>query len=142
MSLPAPHPGLVISYSYLWANEHRRGQEEGLKNRPCAIVVARQTIHDQTVATVVPITHTPPGENDWAIELPAVTKKRLGLDDQRSWIILDETNDFIWPGPDLRPIKPGKFAYGTLPPTLFRQMRDLILKAHHARQLDRIKRSE
>lgn len=44
MSLPAPRPGLVISYAYLWAREHGRGAEEGLKDRPYAIVAARQVI--------------------------------------------------------------------------------------------------
>jgi tryptophan synthase beta subunit len=44
MSLPTPYPGLVISYSYLWATEHNKGAEEGVKARPCAILVARQVI--------------------------------------------------------------------------------------------------
>ena len=44
MSLPKPRPGLVISYAYLWAGEYGRGAEEGLKDRPCAIIAARQVI--------------------------------------------------------------------------------------------------
>ena len=36
------------------------------------------------------------------IELPQQTKTRLGLDDERSWVIVSEANDFAWPGPDLR----------------------------------------
>ena len=40
MSLPAPQPGLVIRYSYLWAEDASKGQEEGEKDRPAAIVVA------------------------------------------------------------------------------------------------------
>lgn len=43
MSLPAPQPGLVICYSFLWSHEHRRGQEEGRKDRPCVIVLAVAT---------------------------------------------------------------------------------------------------
>jgi hypothetical protein len=31
-------------------------------------------------------------------------KRHLGLDGERSWIVLDEINDFIWPGHDLRPV--------------------------------------
>ncbi|MCB1970331.1 MAG: type II toxin-antitoxin system PemK/MazF family toxin [Geminicoccaceae bacterium] len=142
MSLPVPHPGLVISYSYLWADEHRRGQEEGRKDRPCAIVVARQTAGGETVATVVPVTHTPPHDPASALELPASIKKHLGLDDERSWIILDEVNDFFWPGPDLRPVEPGKIAYGVLPPGFFRKMRDLLLKIHAKRKLALVRRSE
>ncbi|MCB1832781.1 MAG: type II toxin-antitoxin system PemK/MazF family toxin [Geminicoccaceae bacterium] len=142
MSLPVPHPGLVISYSYLWANKHRRGQEEGRKDRPCAIVVARQTAGGETVTTVVPVTHTPPHDPASALELPASIKKHLGLDDERSWIILDEVNDFFWPGPDLRPVEPGKIAYGVLPPGFFRKMRDLLLKIHAKRKLALVRRSE
>jgi hypothetical protein len=41
MALPEPAPGLVICYSYLWHDERRRGVDEGRKDRPCAIVVAR-----------------------------------------------------------------------------------------------------
>ena len=37
--LPRPVPGLVVRYSYLWLDEHRRGREEGVKDRPCAIVL-------------------------------------------------------------------------------------------------------
>lgn len=62
MSLPPPRPGLVIAYAYLWAREHRRGLEEGQKDRPCAIVAARQVIERREVVTVVPITHTPPSD--------------------------------------------------------------------------------
>ena len=42
MPVPTPHPGLVISYSYLWVGEHSHGAEEGRKDRPCAIVLRRQ----------------------------------------------------------------------------------------------------
>jgi hypothetical protein len=37
--LPRPEPGLVLSYSYLWHTEHEEGREEGVKDRPCVIVV-------------------------------------------------------------------------------------------------------
>jgi hypothetical protein len=52
------------------------------------------------------------------IELSQTT---LGLDGERSWIILDDFNDFIWPGYDLRlvPGKSGRYDYGLLPPVLF-----------------------
>lgn len=39
MSLPEPHPGLVIRYAYPWKREFDEGHEEGSKDRPCAIVV-------------------------------------------------------------------------------------------------------
>ena len=51
-------------------------------------------------------------------------KRHLALDDARSWIILDEINEFTWPGFDLRPIPPSRdrFTYGYLPPILFNRM--------------------
>src|SRR5271157_462561 len=45
------------------------------------------------------------------VEIPGVTKSRLGLDDGRSWIVVSEANRFCWPGVDLQPI-PGKGSYG------------------------------
>jgi len=44
--LPAPVPGLVIRYSYLWHSEHLAGREEGEKDRPCAIVAALRPADD------------------------------------------------------------------------------------------------
>ena len=41
---------------------------------------------------MVPVTHSPPADPTTAIEIPAVTKARLGLDAQRSWIICNEAN--------------------------------------------------
>jgi 4a-hydroxytetrahydrobiopterin dehydratase len=75
------------------------------------------------LVTVAPITHSLPSEPDCAIEIPPRVKARLGLDDARSWIVLDEVNRFIWPGYDLRPVPgaPGQFAYGFIPPKLYDQ---------------------
>jgi hypothetical protein len=129
MALPEPVPGLVIGYAYLWRHEKLRGQEEGLKNRPCVIVLAVESTEGQTVVTVAPITHTPPVHEGIAIELPAETKRRLGLDQERSWIIAADLNRFIWPGVDLRPVQVGarSYAYGMLPANLYRHLRDIVL---------------
>lgn len=120
MSLSAPEPGLVIRYSYLWRDEARRGQEEGAKDRPCVVVLAVQTSDAGTTVLVAPITHTPPREAAAAIALPLAVKRRLGLDEARSWVITDDVNAFTWPGPDLRPVSGGesRFAYGRLPAAL------------------------
>ena len=40
MTLPKPGNGLVVWYNYLWLREHREGREEGIKDRPCAIILA------------------------------------------------------------------------------------------------------
>jgi hypothetical protein len=122
MPFPEPRPGLVLSYAYLWHREHRAGQEEGRKDRPCVIVVAvRDTQEGPLIARVVPITHNIPDNVDAAIELPLAVKRHLGLDDARSWIILDEINEFAWPGFDLRPVQRtyDRYDFGSLPPRLF-----------------------
>jgi hypothetical protein len=119
---PEPQLGLVISYAYLWHHEHRTGREEGLKNRPCVIVLAVQRPDGGTpFVSVVPVTHSPPNDHSAGLELPMAVKLHLGLDAERSWIILDELNEFTWPGFDLRPIplSRGRFTYGFLPPRLF-----------------------
>lgn len=121
MPIPAPQPGLVIRYSYLWRDEARRGQEEGAKDRPCAVILTVQGEDDHTDVAVLPIMHTPPRASDDAIEIPSATKRRLGLDDAPSWIVTTEANIFAWPGPDVRPARSdGEYAYGYLPAGLTR----------------------
>lgn len=73
---------------------------------------------------VVPITHSAPRDLNVAIEIPLAVKTHLGLDSERSWVILDELNEFAWPGFDLRPIKgdDGRIDYGFLPPKLFQRL--------------------
>jgi hypothetical protein len=145
VSLPTPLPGLVISYSYLWAREHKKGADEGLKTRPCAIVAARQVIEGREVVTVVPITHSPPADPTDAVAMPAALKAHLGLDDAPSWIMVTETNDFLWPGPDLRPVpgsQPTRFDYGMLPPRFFVHIRDQILRVHLERKLSQVARTD
>lgn len=126
MTFPTPTPGLVIRYSYLWRSEHLRGQEEGVKDRPCAVLLALTDDEGEQKVIVLPVTHTPPNDAAHGVEIPAATKRRLGLDDARSWIIVTESNRFTWPGPDLRPATPGDpatVAYGLLPKALFDEIR-------------------
>ena len=123
---------MVIRYSYLWEREAQLGQEEGVKDRPCAIVAAIKTEKTgETRVLVLPITHTAPLPTTPAIEISAKVKQRLKLDEARSWIILSEWNEFIWPGPDLRRLPGGDDAtvvYGMLPPKLFAKIRNEVLK--------------
>jgi len=125
MAFPKPEPGLVIAYSYLWSEEAEQGHAEGSKTRPCAIVVAQVLEEGKAPrAVVAPITHSPPANPDLALELPAAVRRHLGLDEERSWIILDDFNVFAWPGFDLRTDpKTGRCDYGFLPPAFFEQMR-------------------
>ena len=145
MPLPTPELGLVVSYAYLWNSEFEEGQEEGVKDRPCALVLSSQNEGGNTVVAVVPVTHTPPERPEEAVEIPAVVKRRLGLDEARSWIVVSEINRFIWPGPDLRPVsraEPERFEYGFLPPSLFRQVLDKFEVTVAARRLRTVPRTE
>lgn len=118
MTFPEPKPGQVIRYSYLWKREYDKHQEEGVKDRPSAVIMVTKNDEDEKLVTVLPITHTPPPDSNLAIEIPQQTKQRLGLDDERSWIVLSEANRFAWPGPDLRIARtgePSSVVYGYLP---------------------------
>lgn len=145
MRIPEPRAGLVIRYSYLWHGEHASGRDEGMKERPCAIVLSVVAEGGKRRVLVAPVTHTPPERADEAIEIPAVTKARLGLDADRSWIVITEVNRFDWPGPDLRPV-PGKdistAIYGALPPDFFARLRKAIVARYMQRKLRTVPRSE
>lgn len=145
MPLPHPVPGLVIRYAYLWQAEHQRGQEEGIKDRPCAVILVTTSDEGDQVVTVLPVTHTPPSDPALAVEIPHPTKRRLGLDDERSWIVLTEANRFVWPGPDLRVVNPGDLAsvaYGLLPRALFKEVAGKFLEVLKARRAGVIPRTE
>ena len=130
MPFPKPVQGLVIRYSYLWRAEHRRGQEEGVKDRPCAVILVTTAKDGREIVTVLPVTHSPPSSDTPAVEIPYETKQRLGLDSERSWVVLTEANRFAWPGPDLRPVpieNLGSVAYGILPYNLAEEIREKFM---------------
>jgi hypothetical protein len=137
-----PQPGQVIRYAYLWWNEARIGREDGAKDRPCGIVLTRVTKAGYTVAYVLPITHTPPLRDEHGIEIPQATKRRLGLDAERSWIVTTELNQFTWPGPDIRPTASGEYLYGYLPEKLMRLALEQVKKHARDKQLKAVTRSE
>jgi mRNA-degrading endonuclease toxin of MazEF toxin-antitoxin module len=135
---------MVICYSYLWAHEHSRGRDEGVKDRPCVIVLASENMAgDATIVTVAPVTHTQPQNLTAAIELPASIKSALKLDHARSWIILDQVNRFFWPGHDLRPVRSNKpgFVYGFIPPNLLVKVGSEIKRLVQLRKISVIPRS-
>jgi hypothetical protein len=145
VSFPEPYAGLVIRYSYLWKREYEQGREEGVKDRPCAVVLVVTDDDGEKDVLVIPITHTPPPDPNSAVEIPIETKRRLGLDAERSWIVVTEANEFVWPGPDLRPL-PGRdastVAYGPLPPRLFAQVRNKFLERDRTEKSARVARTE
>jgi hypothetical protein len=127
LALPkTPFPGMVVRYSFLWSNAARAGETEGRKDRPCVIVTAvRRTPDGRFRIRVLPITHRP-SEPARSIAIPPNVRRHLGLDADASWIVLDEVNEFSWPGVDLRPVsrlKPGVWTFGVLPTEIFDEIR-------------------
>ena len=144
MALPKPHDGLVIRYGYLWHWQHKQGQEEG-KDRPCMILrFFEKPDTGERRAIVLPISHTAPDQQRYqeGIKLPAETNRRLGLDDEQSWLIVSESNRFTWPGPDVRPVDANRDAYGPMPPGLYAKSRDRYLERARARQTRTVERTD
>jgi hypothetical protein len=142
LKLAFPRPGEVIRYSYLWHSEAERGREEGSKDRPCVVMVAN--VQTRRV-WVLPVTHAWPGPGDSGVELPADSKRRLGLDDEASWIAATELNEFAWPGPDLRQVPnklPKTCSYGLLPGALYEKLRGLLVHQINAELLRTVSRTQ
>jgi hypothetical protein len=143
VAFPRPVAGLVIRYAYLWRADRLMGREEGIKDRPCTVILSVRNDEGDEIVTVLPITHSPPADPGIALEIPPATKARLGLDGERSWIVLTEANRFVWPGPDLRPVIAGdsqSVAYGLLPRAFYELLRArfiAVLKAGKARLAER-----
>ncbi len=71
--------------------------------------------------TVLPVTHRQPDDPAAAVEIPRAIKKHLSLDDERSWVIVSEGDQFVWPGHDLRKVRnTDQYDYGYLPPRFFK----------------------
>jgi hypothetical protein len=143
--LPRPELGLVIRYAYLWHSEYKQGREEGEKDRPCAIILAFHDNDDEMIVSVLPVTHVEPRRAEDGVEIPLETKRRLGLDEARSWVIVTELNRFVWPGPDLRSVSRTDdkgFDYGFLPPRLYRTVRERFFVAAKAQRIRLVPRSE
>lgn len=145
MTWPTPQPGLVVRYSYLWQREAAAGREEGVKDRPCAVVLAHMDEGGDTRVYVLPITHYPPSSDEDGVEIPQAIKRRIGLDGERSWVVVSEANIFDWPGPDLRFLPgqgPESAAYGFLSVGFFRLVRDRFLAASRKGRAALVTRTE
>ena len=92
---------------------------------------------------VAPITSSAPARAADGVELPAETRRRLGLQDAPCWVVLTEVNRFAWPGPDLRPVETAagpSWGHGLLPARLFGRVRDGIVARARARTLRAVPR--
>lgn len=131
MEIGEPQIGFVICHEYLWHVQRNKGMDNGLKGRPCLIVLSGVTVK------VSPITHTPPEDPSTAVQIPAQVVLHLGLTGD-CWIICTELNEFKWTGTDLRPV-PGKTPatthYGPIPPKLLQQVAAKILFFREGKKL-------
>jgi hypothetical protein len=99
------------------------------------VAVERQQSGD-IVVVALPVTHRPPDDADTAVEIPQAVKRPLRLDFERSWIVVNEANQFLWPGYDLRKI-PGRneFHYGFLPPRFFNEVFNAVRMYRERRKM-------
>jgi hypothetical protein len=138
VALPkTPFPGMIVRYSFLWSSEAKAGRTEGRKDRPCVIITAiRRAADGRLRVRVLPITHVP-SEEARSVAIPPKVKRHLGLDADASWIVLDEANEFFWPGVDLRPVsrlKPGVWTFGVLPMEIFDEIQSKLRTVLHQRR--------
>jgi hypothetical protein len=135
MPLPEPKPGLVIRYDYLWTAEAARGRDRG-KDRPACLVAAIDSAAKPRFVVILPITHSPPSGDTVGVEIPPGVRAALGLDDEPCWVIVSEHNIDEWPNGGLRPLpgKAGVFSYGSIPPSLFGQIRTKFLQLARQRR--------
>ena len=127
----------VVRYPYLWSREAEKGETEGRKERPVTVGV-RIARPDGDLVLVFPITTKQPGAGRFAIEIPAIEKRRAGLDvDLRLWIILEEFNsDVIGRSFYLEPEPPiGRFSKAFFLPILreFIARRKTLTEVNRAR---------
>ncbi|MBD0416801.1 plasmid maintenance toxin (PemK-like) [Oryzicola mucosus] len=135
--------GYIFRYSYLWNWQHLEGREEGDKDRPCLVLAIVTTEEDGSpFVRVLPVTHTAPENPDDAVEIPLPVKARLKLDDDRSWIVLTESNHFVWPGPDIRPVGTENGYYGAIPPVLFEMVKRRFVDVARSRNHTSVGRTE
>ncbi|CDX24450.1 conserved hypothetical protein [Mesorhizobium sp. ORS 3324] len=95
MSYAQIQTATVIRYPYLWARQANAGETEGRKQRPVAVGVHLPRPNGDLIL-FFPITTRQPESGRFSVEIPAIEKRRAGLDrDLPLWIILDEFNTDI-----------------------------------------------
>lgn len=139
MTLPAPTPGLVVRYDYVWARE---SAADAGKDRPACVMAAVEQANSRIEVVLIPITHSSPRGETVGIEIPVATRRLLGLDDERCWAIVSEFNVDHWPSAGLSrvPGKRGAFAYGLMPLGIFRKLRVELARQIQARRTKRVDR--
>lgn len=127
----------IVRYPYLWAREAGRGETEGRKTRPVAVGV-RLPHPEGDMILLFPVTTREPEKGRFAVEIPAIEKRRAGLDtDLRLWIVLDEYNsDIVGHSFYLEPEPPlGRFSKAFFLPLL----REFVARRKAATEISRIR---
>ena len=140
MARPDPEGGLVVRYDYLWASEEFK-YAQGEKRRPCAVAIPLPATAALPLrALVCGITHTKPRAPSEGIEIPVAVKAKLGLDQERSWIVTSEVNIVEWSDPGIVKTPSGQWSYGFLPRALMQEVVGRILARAKAGDLERVNR--
>lgn len=88
-----PVAGDVWHYPYLWAWQQDRGETEGRKDRPTAIVAAVHDDKGRLHIALLPITSQPPRKDRISMVIPLMEARRIGLTTaQPLWIVFDDYN--------------------------------------------------
>ena len=108
----------VVALWYTWTNK-----DVATDKHPCLIFnVAphpKQTVHDQHLIRVLPISHSPPRQDQRALELPRGEKLRLHLDSQKQWVYVNEGAMFSLPGDTAQIGHPPRTWLGEMSETFF-----------------------
>jgi len=83
--------GSVILYSYLWAREHKQGEESGRKTRPACVMIILRGHGGVETPLLFPITSRSPLSGRRAIAIPETEARRARLYTP-AWVIVDEFN--------------------------------------------------
>jgi hypothetical protein len=93
MTTIKPEIGAIWRYPYLWKWQSDRGETEGRKPRPTALVAVVPVSERSTHLYLLPITGTEPSSDRDAEEIPTIEIRRANLTEyKRLWIIFDEHN--------------------------------------------------
>jgi hypothetical protein len=88
-----PGEGDIWRYPYLWRWQSDRGETEGRKDRPTAIIAATRDAEDQKHLFLLPLTTKAPSPDRISLEVPSIEARRAGLTEtDQVWVILDEYN--------------------------------------------------
>jgi hypothetical protein len=94
MATDVPPQGSVILYPYLWLSQREDGETEGRKERPtCLLLSVLDPAQDIHHLLLLAISSQPPNPDQTAMEVPAIERRRAGLNRYpNAWIVISEYN--------------------------------------------------